>query len=64
MKPLNEIRFWLCAASFIVLLKTDGKFIPTGWWGLGCLVILIGVAIWAGFHLTDLLIAFKKWWRE
>ena len=64
MKPLNEIRFWLCVCSIIVLIGTQGNSLPSGWEGAVCFVILIASGIWLGVHLTDLLVAFKKWWRE
>ena len=64
MKPIKEVRFWLCALSVISLMKIDGNSVPTGWPGLVCLALLILAGIWLGCRLTDFLIVFKKWWRE
>ena len=66
MKPLTEIRIRICGVCCAILFPLFADLYPPGseWQGLFNLLklCLIGTAL--GIYISNLLIVFKKWWKE
>ena len=64
MKPINEIRFILCAINIFIMISTGDIQFFSGVEGFLYVGTLIFTGCILGCWMTSLLVAFKKWWRE
>ena len=66
MKSVNEIRLRLCFLIFYITLWSflDCCLPGSGWEGLFNLILICMLGLVMGCFMTNLLIVFKKWWKE
>ena len=66
MKPLTEIIIRLCGLCCMILCPLFGYLCPAddGWTDLLNMLLMCVAGVLLGIYITDLLIAFKKWWKE
>ena len=66
MKPINEIRIRLYSLLCLILLPLYKNYYPfgSGLIGIRNIIIICILGLVLGSHMTNLLIALKKWWKE
>ena len=66
MNALNEIRARLCVLVCFILVPLFNDYYPpgSGWTGIYHVMLVCVTGIVLGCFFTNLLITFKKWWKQ